>query len=171
MKARIINFSVGYNGRQQLTIELGSDFREGYEALKDVDLEVTLKKWYRKRSNDANKYFHVLVSAIAEARGQSNEEVKRSLVIDYGKPAVDSDGKYVGFKLPPSVDVNEIYPYTKFYKQVIEGGKPFNCYLLYKRSSEMDTKEMARLTEGAVSEARELGIDTDTPEERARFGQ
>ena len=95
--------------------------------------------------------------------------VKRKLVVDYGVLARDEDGQIIGFKLPPGVNVDCIYPYTRLYKQVEENGKQFNCYLVYKRSSEMDTKEMARLIDGAIWEAKELGIDTDTPEERARW--
>lgn len=169
MKGRLIDFSLGWNRKQRITIELDTDFREGFDALKEADIEVGIKKWRRKRSNDANAYFHVLVTAIAEARGISNDEVKRMLVVDYGCLARDEDGQIIGFKLPPSVDVSLIYPYTNLYKQVEESGKLFNCYLVYKRSSEMDTKEMARLIDGAVQEAKELGIDTDTPEERARW--
>ncbi len=169
MKGRLIDFSLGWNRKQRITIELDTDFREGFDALKEADIEVSIKKWRKKRSNDANAYFHVLVTAIAEARGISNDEVKRMLVVDYGSLARDEDGQIIGFKLPPSVDVDLIYPYTKQYKQVEENGKLFNCYLVYKRSSDMDTKEMARLIDGAVHEAKELGIDTDTPEERARW--
>jgi len=171
VKGRIIDFSMSWNRKQRITIEVDTDFREGYEALKESDVEVSIKKWRKKRSNDANAYFHVLVNAIAEARGVSNDEIKRMLVVDYGSLARDEDGQIIGFKLPVSVDVSSIYPYTKFYKQVEENGKLFNCYLVYKHSHEMDTKEMARLIDGAVQEAKELGIDTDTPEERARWAE
>lgn len=169
MKGKLIDFSIGWNRKQRITIEIDTDFREGFDALKGSDVEVSVKKWRKKRSNDANAYFHVLVTAIAEARGVSNEEVKRMLVVDYGSLARDDDGQIIGFKLPPSVDVSFIYPYTKLYKQIEENGKLFNCYLVYKHSSDMDTKEMSRLIDGAVHEAKELGIDTDTPEERARW--
>lgn len=169
MKGRIIDFSIGINRRQRVTIELDSDFREGYEALKEADLEISIKKWRKKRSKDANAYFHVLVNAIAEARGVSDDEVKRSLVVSYGTLARDKDNQIVGFKLPAGVDADKIYPYTRMYKQVQENGKLFNCYLLYKHSSDMDTKEMAHLIDGAVTEAQELGIDTDTPEAKARY--
>lgn len=169
MKGRLIDFSLGWNRKQRITIEIDTDFREGFDALKVSDVEVSVKKWRKKRSNDANSYFHVLVTPIAEARGISNDEVKRMLVVDYGTLARDEDNQIIGFKLPPGVDVSRIYPYTKLFKQVEENGKLFNCYLVYKRSSEMDTKEMARLIDGAVHEAKELGIDTDTPEERARW--
>ena len=169
MKGRLIDFAMGWNRKQRITIEIDTDFREGFDALKGADIEVSIKKWRKKRSNDANAYFHVLVTAIAEARGISNDEVKQMLVVDYGSLARDEDGQIIGSKLPPSVDVSVIYPYTKLYKQIVENGKPFNCYLVYKRSSDMDTKEMSRLIDGAVHEAKELGIDTDTPEERARW--
>mgnify|MGYP004469322175 CR=1 FL=1 len=169
MKGKLIDFSIGYNRKQRITIEIDSDFREGYETLKDAELEIAIKKWRKKRSNDANSYFHVIVNAIAEARGLSDDEVKRKLVVDYGVLARDEDGQIIGFKLPSGVNVDCIYPYTRLYKQVEENGKQFNCYLVYKRSSEMDTKEMARLIDGAIWEAKELGIDTDTPEERARW--
>lgn len=169
MKGKLIDFSIGYNRKQRITIEIDSDFREGYETLKDAELEIAIKKWRKKRSNDANSYFHVIVNAIAEARGLSDDEVKRKLVVDYGVLARDEDGQIIGFKLPPGVNVDFIYPYTRLYKQVEENGKQFNCYLVYKRSSEMDTKEMTRLIDGAIWEAKELGIDTDTPEERARW--
>lgn len=171
MKGRLIDFSYGVNRKARLTIELDTDFREGYEALKDLDVEVVVKKWRKKRSKDANAYFHVIVNELAIARGQSDTEVKRALIVEYGALARDTDGNVLGFKLPPSADVDSIYPYTKLFKQVVENGKPFNCYLLYKHSSDMDSKEMARLIDGAIQEARELGIDTDTPEMQARFGQ
>lgn len=169
MKGRLIDFSTGYNRKQRITLEIESDFREGYEALKEAELEISIKKWRRKRSKDANAYFHVLVNAIAEARGVSDEEVKRALVVDYGSLARDDNGKIIGFKLPSGVDVSFIYPYTKLYQTIEENGKSFNCYLVYKHSADMDSKEMARLIDGAVEEAKELGIDTDTPEERARW--
>ena len=170
MKGRLLDFSFSLNHKQRITIELDSDFREGFDALKGADLEIKIKKWRRKRSLDANAYFHVLVNEIAMAKGLSDDEVKRALVVDYGTVARDDDGMVIGFKLPASVSVDDIYPYTKLYKQVEENGRLFNCYLVYKRSSAMDSKEMSHLIDGTVSEAKELGIDTDTPEQKARYG-
>lgn len=169
MKGRLIDFSTGYNRKQRITIELDSDFREGFDSLHDVDVEVSIKKWRAKRSKDANAYFHVLVNAMAEATGQSDDDVKAEMIVRYGVIARDADNNYVGFKLPVGVDVSKIYPYTRCYKTVEENGKTYNCFLLYKHSSDMDTKEMAHLIDGTIAEARELGIDTDTPEYKARY--
>ena len=169
MKGRILDYSLSFGGKQRITLELDTDFREGYESLKSAELEISIKKWRRRRSNEANKYFHVLVNEIAAARGLSDDEVKRDLIVDYGTIARDEDGNKIGFKLPASVDVDDIYPYTRMFKEIEENGKHFKCYLVYKRSSEMDTKEMAHLIDGAVTVAQELNIDTDTPEERSRW--
>ena len=170
MKGRLIDFSFGYNRKQRITIELDSDFREGFDALREFDVEVSIKKWRAKRSKDANAYFHVLVNQIAMARGLSDDEVKRDLVTQYGTIAVQ-DGYKVGFKLPASVDVETIYPYTRMYKQVEENGMLMNCYLVFKQTRYMDTKEMAHLIDGAIQVAQELGIDTDTPEQKARYAE
>lgn len=169
MKGRLLDFSVGFNRKQRITIEIDSDFREGYDALKDAEIDVSIKKWRERRSKDANAYFHLLVNAIAEARGLGDDEIKRELVVEYGVIAKDQEGLLVGAKLPVSVDINRIYPYTRLYKQVEENGRVLNCYLFYKHSSDMDTKEMTRLIDGAIFEAQKLGIDTDTPAMKARW--
>lgn len=167
MKGRILDYSVGINRKQRITLELDSDFREGFENLKTEELDIRIAKWRSKRSNNANSYFHVLVNEIAMATGDSDEDVKRRLVVEYGSVARDIHGDMVGFKLPSKVDVDEIYPYTRWYKDVTENGKEFSCYIVYKRSSDMDTKEMSHLIEGTIREAQSLNIDTDTPDKAA----
>ena len=167
----MIDFSTGYNRKQRVTIELDSDFREGFDTLRQVDVEVSIKKWRAKRSKDANAYFHLLVNEIAAAKGLTDDEVKIDLVTSYGTYARDEDGMIVGFKLPASVDASSIYPYTRMYKEVEEGGKIFKCYLVYKQTRLMDSAEMAHLIDGAIREAQELGIDTDTPEMKSRYGE
>lgn len=171
MKGRIIDYSVGFNRRQRITLEIDGDFSEGYEKLKASELEIRIAKWRDKRSNNANAYFHLLVNEIAMLTGESDDDVKRRLVVEYGALARDINGGIVGFKLPTGADVDSIYPYTKWIKSVEEGGKEFDCYLVFKHSSDMDSKEMSRLIEGTIRDAQELGIDTDTPDARARWNE
>lgn len=169
MKGRLIDLSIGMNHKQRITVEVDIDYRQTFEQLKDAELEVQIKKHRKKRSLSANAYFHVLVSKIAEAQGIGEEEVKTRLVCEYGALAKDNEGLTVGFKLPVSVDVSTIYPYTKCFDMREENGKSFACYLVYKQTRYMDSKEMARLIDGAISDAKELGIETDTPEMLARY--
>ena len=44
MKGRIIDFSMSFGGRQRITLELDTDFREGYEALREFPVEISIKK-------------------------------------------------------------------------------------------------------------------------------
>lgn len=169
MKGRLIDLSFGMNRKQRITIEVDADFREKFDQLKESDIAIEIKKFREKRSKDANAYFHVLVNKIAEAQGLGNDEVKKSLVIEYGALAKDDEGVTVGFKLPVSVKIESIYPYAKVFDVREENGHMFNCYLVYKHTHDMDSKEMARLIDGTIYVAKDLGIETDTPEQLARY--
>ena len=169
MIGRLIDIAFGRNKKQRITIEVDRDFRAIFDRLKDQELDITIVKHREKRSNSANAYFHVLVNEIALELGVSDESIKKSLVVDYGVIAKDSNGLNIGFKLPASVDVDTLYPYTKCFDTREENGMSFKCYLVYKRTRDMNTKEMARLIDGAIERAQELGIDTDTPEQIASY--
>ena len=169
MKGRLIDLSRGMNGKQRVTVELDADFREGYNRLKDDDVEIEIRKYRMKRSKNANAYFHLLVGKIAEALGLGLEEVKVHLNTEYGTFDRDEDGLLLGLKLPASVNPSRIYPYTKFFQDAVENGKPYKHYLVFKKTHELNSKEMARLIDGAIHEAQELGIETDTPEQIERY--
>lgn len=168
MKGRLIDFSFGYNRKQRITIELDSDFREGFDALREADIEINIKKWRPIRSNDANKYFHMLVNQIALLRGVKDDEVKRDLVEDYGVIDRDDEGR-IGFLLKVGIDPHRVSKYVRLFDTVEIEGTRFNRYFALKPTHEMDSKEMSRLIDGTVQAASELGIDTDTPEQRARY--
>ncbi len=152
-----------------ITVTVSYDFREKYDQLKDKDLDIEIKQHREIRSKNANAYFHVLVNKIAGETGESDEAVKIRLVTEYGVVDKTEDGLVLGFKLPAKVDPNRIYKYTRYVETRMENGKQFKCYLVLKETHEMDTKEMARLIDGAIEEAKELGIETDTPETLARY--
>jgi hypothetical protein len=62
--------------------------------------------------------------------------------------------------------------YFKHYEEAGEStlnGKLFKHYRVYKGSSEFDTKEMSIFIDGIVSEAKDLGIPTDTPDQIAKM--
>lgn len=169
MIGRLKDLTFGRNGEQNITVTVRSDFKERFDELKDVDVDIEIKKHRKRRSLSANAYFHVLVNKIAERQGLGDAEIKVNLVCEYGALAKDEDGSTVGFKLPSSVKVSTIYPYVRCFDTRTEGGKMFNCYLVYKQTHLMDSKEMARLIDGAIYVAKDLGIETDTPEQLARY--
>lgn len=126
-----------------------------------VDIEV--KKHRERRTADANAYFHLLVDRIAKTLRVPSDEVKHRLVCDYG-----SDGVYV--RLPANANIESFG--VKYYRLIGESKgtqNPCNDYLVYKPTHEMDKAEMARLIDGTVEEAKQLGIETRTPDELAQL--
>jgi hypothetical protein len=172
MIGRLKDLTFGREGEQHITVTVQSDFRERFDELRDFDINIEIKRHRNKRSLSANAYFHVLAGKIAERQGLGNDEVKTSLVCEYGSPARDTtDGSVVGFKLPASVDANLIYPYVKQFDTRTEDGRVFNCYIVYKQTHLMDSAEMGRLIDGAIYVAKDIGIETDTPEQIAHYKQ
>lgn len=171
MKGKLRDLTFGAHGEQHITVTVSRDFRADYERLKDFDISVEIKKYREPRSKDANAYFHLLVNKIADTIGESDDEVKQKLVLQYGTYARDEDGQVLGAMLPTAAKIEAYYPYAKWYKSMTVNDKEYDCYLFYKRSHELDTKEMSRLIDGTVYEAQRLGIDTDTPGMKARYEQ
>lgn len=75
MRGRLRDLTFGAHGEQHITVTVAKDFREDYDALKDFEVNVEIKKWREPRSKDANAYFHVLVNKIAEAKSLGDDEV------------------------------------------------------------------------------------------------
>lgn len=133
---------------------------------KQDKLTIRVVKYKKKRSLDANAYAWVLMSKIADAVDTSKDEVYEEMLQKYGCYYEDEDGVIVG-TFPEHVDVSKIEGHWKRYKK---NGK-FVSYLMIKGSSEYDTSEMSHFVERIVEEARELGIETMTPNEIARLTQ
>ena len=111
MTGRLVDMAFTLNGKQRVTLEINGDFREIWDRLhQEPVLDVEIKKHREKRSLSANAYFHVLCNKISAETGESEDAVKRRLVVSYGALARDKDGKPVGLKLPPTVDPSDFYP-------------------------------------------------------------
>ena len=165
MIGRLSDVSRRMNGEWVVSFTATTDPRRELQELQDAELDIKATKHRNKRSLDANAYFHVLVNKIAEKTNESDAAVKKRLVQEYGTLARDEEDNVVGIKLPISVDVDKLIEYTRWFDRRTESGHVFNCYLVMKPTHEMNTAEMARVIDGTVSEAKELGIETMTPAE------
>lgn len=131
---------------------------------------VSLKEKKIRRSLDANAYFHLLVNKLAAKIGSSNDDVKTDLVLKYGTIARDEDGQIAAVMIPDYGNIEDFTRYSRFIKTKEipkENGEmaTYNCYILYKPTHTLDTKEMSRLIDGTISECKELGIETELPRE------
>lgn len=129
-------------------------------------LSITVKKFKQKRSLDANAYCWAIITKIANHPDikSSKEEVYEEMLQKYGFLYQDEEG-YIPVTVKAGVDMSKIEGHWKFYKS---NGK-FDSYLMIKGSSEYDTAEMAHFIDMVVQEAKELGIETLTPDELERI--
>lgn len=141
-----------------------------------MNIEDKTKLWdvtehREKRSLSANSYFHAMCGKIAEKMRESNIEVKNQMISDYG--VVDPEMGFITMK--DSVDwkkVEGLHLHPTAQTQVLGGGVLYRVYCVMKGSHEYDTKEMARLIDGTIQEAINIGIPENeilTPNERAKM--
>ena len=137
---------------------------EDKEALYDLSLHKDVKR----RSLSANNYFYALCTKIAEKLRISLNEVHNQMLSRYGYPEYIDD-KIVYFILPDKVDVNKlegVHLKATSKTQVLDNGDLNRVYIVMRGSHTYNTVEMARLIDGVISEAKELGIETITVTER-----
>lgn len=72
-------------GRMRLTFELETDVSSSIDKLKDKPLRITVKQWREKRSLDANAYYWVLLSRLAEVAGISKPRAHNLMLRRYGQ--------------------------------------------------------------------------------------
>lgn len=159
MKAQIVDFSLSFNRKQRLTVELDGDFRNDFDKLHDKPVEVTIKRYREKRSLDANGYLWALIGKIADALRESKDDIYFDMLKAYGQGgAVSVEEKY-------AEDFKRSYKYHEILGESQLNGKTFFHFRFWVGSSEYDTREMSILIDGVVKEAKNLDIETMTPNE------
>ena len=148
------------NGKPQVTFELNErkPALDMVDTLREYDkLAIKIDRYKAKRSLNANNYAWKLITEIGNATRQSKEDVYFLMLKRYGQSEMIS----VVAQVP-------VHHYFKHYEEAGEStlkGKLFKHYRVYKGSSEFDTNEMTIFIDGIVSEAKDLGIETMTPNE------
>ena len=131
----------------------------------ETDYDYTIKEHKDKRSLNANAYAWQLMTKIADVMRLSKEQVYKSMLRDYGQPEVDSDGKPIIITVRHDIKLLDKEDfYCKFVGNGEVNDKLFSHYMLLRGSSSYDTKEMAIFIDGIVEEAKQLDIETLTPD-------
>lgn len=151
--------SLTYDGKGKVTFSCPTPKLGAIDGLKQGYYTITLKKYREKRSLDANAYLWVLVGKIAENLKTDNDSIYLSLLERYGVYT------FVVVKPDMVERVKQEWRLTKELGEVTVNGKKGIQIQCFFGSHTYDTKEMSRLIDGVVSEAKDLGIDTRTPEE------
>lgn len=136
----------------------------------DKEFQAVIEPIRKKRSLSANAYYHVLVRKMAKKLRSTETEVHNHLLGAYGEPEKIGE-KVVTTLIPDGADylksdVAHLRP-TDVTEE--RKGTLWRWFYVMKPSHKYDSIEMARLIDGAVSEAKDLDIETLTPNELERM--
>lgn len=160
MKAQIVDFKPCAGG-YVVSFQTNEDIRSLYEDLKGKDIEVTAKRYRRRRSLSANAYAWVLIDQVAAKMYLPKETVYKSYIENLGgntgvltieDEAVDMfrrswESRGLGW-------LTEVSP---------SGWDGYTDIIFYYGSSVFDTEQMARFIDLIVQDCRSLGIETKDP--------
>lgn len=138
---------------------------------KDDSQQFEIKKHHAKRTKSQNSCYWAILHKVAGAMKMSEAECHNRMLWHYGcKWTID--GEVVGAWLPDTDEafksaLQEVKYHTVPTSEVKPGkdGKMIRAYILLRGSHEYNTKEMARLLDGCIQEANNLGIETIPPNE------
>ena len=165
VSGRIVGANIDFKtGKPTISFEVNerNDFEMLVDEMRDKDkLSIEVKPYRERRSLNANAYAWSLIGQIADIVRAGKDEIYLKCLKRYGQSELISVLSHV-----------PIENYVKYYEEAGESklnGKMFTHYRVYKGSSEFDTREMSIFIDGVVSEAKGLGIQTETPEMLARI--
>lgn len=159
------NITMDLNGNMTVSFPVHNESKTAVKALADNlnnmrdKLSIEVKEYRQKRSLNANNYLWELCTQIANTLRTDKDSVYVSMLKRYGQSQMVSIIKEGAEQFKRAI---------KYYEEAGEStlnGKEFIHIKCYIGSSEYDTKEMSILVDGVVSECKELGIETMTPQE------
>lgn len=127
------------------------------DKLYDVNINVHSDK----RTKTMNSYYWVLITQLANVLRTSKDELHEQMIKRY------SQRDYIS--LLANIRPNDYFPYYEYQSTFKHNYNTFKSYLVFKRSSDMNKQEFSILLDGLISECKECGISTMTPEEIAHL--
>ena len=165
---QIVDLNIDFETRKpKISLLLNTDEISIVEQLKNENkLNIEMKKWFRKRSLDANSYCWVLCDKIAKEISKDGTVVTKDAVY---QDAILQIGTFEPFIVQES-------GFEKFKRIWENQGLGFLVQIISKKdkcvkvncyygSSTYDTKEMSLLINLLVDSAKTYDIETKSPEE------
>ena len=163
-KSKLSNIVRNFNGEYQVIFTAPRNVLEELANFKDQDLQIEVDKWREKRSLNANAYCWKLITEIADKTKTDKWSVYKQLLVRYS-----NSYEYLIVKPQAIKSLEKVFRVIKNVGEgQIKGNKAIQIQGYYG-SSTFNTKEMSVFIDGVVSEAKELGIETETKEEIERL--
>ena len=156
---RITDLNIDFDtSKPKITVLLDTKNKELVEELKnDGKLNIELKKYRKKRSNDANAYAWVLLGELQNTLNIPKEEIYRDLIRNIGSYEIIPVKNEAVERFRQAWSKNGLGWITETIKSKLNG---FTNIVAYYGSSTYDTKEMTGLIEMLVEECKQFRIET-----------
>lgn len=126
-------------------------------AFDDKEKLFDIKEHKERRSLSQNAYAWELIGKLADAIRMSKEEMYLKMLESYGQSIL--------IPVELGKKPNGYFKYYKYHGRSVINNKAADWYIVYKGSSEFDTKEMTIFIDGIIQECSNLGIPTLTEEQ------
>ena len=167
MEGRLTGFSLNRDGSQNVTVTVSADCGALYDELKDVQVEIQIKKAQKHRSMEANRYAWVLIDKIAEKTHIKASEVYRNAIRDIG--GVSGTGYMKTDAVPVFRQIWEKGHLGNQVEVLDESDDGWSSIRVYYGSSTYNSAQMSALLDSLIQDAEALGIPTITPKEEERM--
>ena len=169
MIGRLTNLRRLFGGEWEVTFSTKEDFSVAYDDLKDLPVNVEIKKAANKRSRDANALAWVLIDKLSEKTHISKTEIYRNAIREIGgvSEMVCVQDKAVE-RLRSGWEKNGIGWQTEVAPSKLPG---CTNVILYYGSSTYDTAQMSRLLDLIIQECEQQGIATLRDEAETLLGR
>ena len=170
-RAEIVSNGLWHDMRATITLALESPLEGDYSGLLDIEIA----KHKDKRTLRQNAYYRELLDRVASVLHLGRNELHNLMLRDYGQPLL-VDGHDLLVLVPDDERTerellhseNILMQRTNEPPEYKDGQRL--CWWRYLRGSRTyDAAEMARLIDGLVALAKDIGVETLTPDELERM--
>ena len=166
LSGTIKGVSVDYQtGNSLLTLSINQK-QSAINCFDDLHLEeklsIKIDKYREKRSLNANAYCWVLIGKISDVLHISKDDCYLTMLKRYGQGAVAKIPKKFADDFKRTCDYWEEH-------EKLQDEETAQYFRFWVGSSKYNTEEMSIFIDGIVQEAKDLGIQTETPEQIANL--
>lgn len=169
MVGRIVEYSRSIEGNPRVTFEVDAlDELRGLNG----ELKIDVKENRGHRSLSANAYFHKLIGLMADAMNPpiSKARCKNEMMARYGqRELVNDQFVKISSETSPDIMLEVEYIHLAHIGIGYANDRKFYHYAVLKPTHEYNSKEMSVLIDGTVQEAKQLGVQTLSPNEIERM--
>ena len=155
------------SGEYILSIYTRESCKDLWKSFGEREITFSIKKRTESRSLNANSLCWAMCQKIADKIGSTKDEVYRKCISD------------VGVYTPLPIKAEAVEEFQRIWSShgtgwvcvVVDDSKidGYKLVFAYQGSSTYDTKQMSRLVDHILQEAKSLGIETISEKERSRL--